>query len=1119
MATEQVLIEFQTDTTQLEPALTILEKMGQIDAKTAAIFKKGNDELEKRKTATDKVTDSTKKAAEATDKAAQASEKVADAAEKAADATDKVAAATKKATDATDKQIVSAKTLEKSLDKAGKALVEAVGETAAKGLKETATSMDATAKSAGQSSKALFDLKQRREELVKSIKKEEQALRELQDLQSKMGSKSAFDSVAKPIADSRNKLFEYNEELNKINISINEFEKSQKQAYGEASKGSSSLRTQLRLMKEEIAGMVKAGDTQSVKYKELTNEAAKLEQAMKLAGDEVRRTASQTALMDDLITTVNAGVGAYSAFAGAAALAGGQNEEFQQTMTKLMAVMSIMNGLQAVQTELVRNDSLVKKGVVVIQKAWTAAISETNVALRITKVALMATGIGAFVALLGAIVANWDKIKDAITGANEATKAHAREQERLNAVHEKSVDGYAKEALQMESLTDRVRKGNLSVKEREAVVKDYNEQFGKSIGIAKNFEDAEKKIIKQGSKYIEMLQLKAEEHAAFDLAVEASREALKNEQKALDEYVNWWDATKAYIRSGGSISKASIRLSEQAAEEKKAEQARLKENQKHYTALGQQRREAARALAEENNFATEDAKKNAKAEVDVVRAALEEKRALRQKELLGIKENTQAYIDKQKEIIEVEKQLALHSAQGINQRALIIAEAEQKIADLQKAFDLKKAEERNDLEVTNARNRIAIIQQAGQDELQARKDLLDIEAEQQKQHVQDSIDNEELRAAKILEIENKLNADKKALQDDADRGTLKYDAEIAELKRAGQILAKERELIGQKDKKAITKINDEIKNLRLQSIQDEIDLNESLFQRGLIKREEYERAKIGLANKYAQEQLNIDKELADKQIKIEEDKAARQKEIRQQLEDAAFEIAQAGLNAIFEINKAQRDAQLQYELSALDAQRQKEINNKNLTENQKAEIDKRYREKERQAKMRAWKADKQAAKTQAVINGALAVVKALPNLILAGVAAAMTAIQIATINAQPIPAFAKGTKNAPKGYALVGEEGPEVVYFKGGERVFTHTESKTLMKGWEKPTFTLPSVKNEVVTTTGASGYEKIDYEKLGEAIARNVPQTGIDVDNEGFVAWMKQGNNRIKFKNIRYKL
>lgn len=60
---------------------------------------------------------------------------------------------------------------------------------------------------------------------------------------------------------------------------------------------------------------------------------------------------------------------------------------------------------------------------------------------------------------------------------------------------------------------------------------------------------------------------------------------------------------------------------------------------------------------------------------------------------------------------------------------------------------------------------------------------------------------------------------------------------------------------------------------------------------------------------------------------------------------------------------------------------------------------------------------------QAGIATALAVTKALPNLVLAALVGAMGAAQVALIAAQPIPKYAKGTKDHPGGLAIVGDGG------------------------------------------------------------------------------------------------
>lgn len=74
-----------------------------------------------------------------------------------------------------------------------------------------------------------------------------------------------------------------------------------------------------------------------------------------------------------------------------------------------------------------------------------------------------------------------------------------------------------------------------------------------------------------------------------------------------------------------------------------------------------------------------------------------------------------------------------------------------------------------------------------------------------------------------------------------------------------------------------------------------------------------------------------------------------------------------------------------------------------------------------QEKQAKW--DKANSIVQAGIATALAITKALPNLVLAALVGAMGAAQIAVIAAQPIPKYAKGTKDHPGGLAIVGDGG------------------------------------------------------------------------------------------------
>lgn len=74
-----------------------------------------------------------------------------------------------------------------------------------------------------------------------------------------------------------------------------------------------------------------------------------------------------------------------------------------------------------------------------------------------------------------------------------------------------------------------------------------------------------------------------------------------------------------------------------------------------------------------------------------------------------------------------------------------------------------------------------------------------------------------------------------------------------------------------------------------------------------------------------------------------------------------------------------------------------------------------------QEKQAKW--DKANSIIQAGIATALAVTEALPDLVLAALVGAMGAAQVALIAAQPIPKYAKGTKDHPGGLAIVGDGG------------------------------------------------------------------------------------------------
>ena len=71
--------------------------------------------------------------------------------------------------------------------------------------------------------------------------------------------------------------------------------------------------------------------------------------------------------------------------------------------------------------------------------------------------------------------------------------------------------------------------------------------------------------------------------------------------------------------------------------------------------------------------------------------------------------------------------------------------------------------------------------------------------------------------------------------------------------------------------------------------------------------------------------------------------------------------------------------------------------------------------------------------------------------------------------------FATGTRNAPRGLAWVGEEGPELMWFNGGERVMNHDESERYAQQNFRADNVTP-IQAESVRDSGSRGQYNIDY-------------------------------------------
>ncbi len=170
----------------------------------------------------------------------------------------------------------------------------------------------------------------------------------------------------------------------------------------------------------------------------------------------------------------------------------------------------------------------------------------------------------------------------------------------------------------------------------------------------------------------------------------------------------------------------------------------------------------------------------------------------------------------------------------------------------------------------------------------------------------------------------------------------------------------------------------------------------------------------------------------EKEVISEEEKVEQILAISQALASALVDLA----NSIFEA----RIQSIDEEIDANDDRTERLLENENLSDEQRAEIEAKGEERREQLEEKKRKEQRK----QAILNKSLAVVDVaiatalgimqsyaqlgpIAGNVGAALVGALGAIQIAAIIAKPIPAYAKGTDNHKGGPALVGEERPEVI--------------------------------------------------------------------------------------------
>jgi len=207
----------------------------------------------------------------------------------------------------------------------------------------------------------------------------------------------------------------------------------------------------------------------------------------------------------------------------------------------------------------------------------------------------------------------------------------------------------------------------------------------------------------------------------------------------------------------------------------------------------------------------------------------------------------------------------------------------------------------------------------------------------------------------------------------------------------------------------------EIAAIKKQGVEDGVNTAEQVAAREKLAIEE----RIAAQQKYFDTVATADKEATqiqidginavnDADLATHEAKLARleeEKQKRQELQDFLLDAATTVSSAVFEIEKNQNDKKNDETLKGIEAEYEKKKTAAQGNAILLAKLEKEYQQKKADAEKAAAKERKQVALKEAIIAGALAVVKALPNVFAALAAGIAAAAQIAIIASQE---FARG---------------------------------------------------------------------------------------------------------------
>ena len=219
---------------------------------------------------------------------------------------------------------------------------------------------------------------------------------------------------------------------------------------------------------ERLSNELKGAEFGSKQFKELSQELIK-------AQKELKNTELSLEALDSeqVASEFGSVVGAVGDMTGAMVLLGGTGgavEETAENIEKAIGIsmafkgaiegvssgMKLFNNIVKTNTMLQKANNTVTLLASAVMKTFTGSVNTTSVAFKGLRTAMISTGIGALVVGIGVLIANFDKLKDAISGINQAQRDRLDASNKAveNAEYEYELFKLQENSLRLQGKTD-----------------------------------------------------------------------------------------------------------------------------------------------------------------------------------------------------------------------------------------------------------------------------------------------------------------------------------------------------------------------------------------------------------------------------------------------------------------------------------------------------------------------------------------------------------------------------------------------------------------------------------------------------------------------------------------